>query len=188
MMTSQDVAGLQDRIRAAVQLHWKAFLIEGILLVILGLGAIIVPALASVAITIFLGLLFLINGVVGLALTFWARQMPGFWWSLLAPRGAKWHPTAVARLLNRFSPEGKHGRSSGVSCRSALATPVRFGSSSGRTYCPTRSTHPISKFASKAHGLPPSLQLLCASSENNWRRTEINSTQRADGPFSGPTL
>ena len=76
MMTSQNVAGLQDRIRAAVQLHWKAFLIEGILLVVLGLGAIVVPPLASVAITIFLGSLLLISGVAGLALTFWARQMP----------------------------------------------------------------------------------------------------------------
>lgn len=84
MMASQDVAGLQDRIRAAVQLHWKAFLIEGIVLVVLGLGAILVPSLASVAITIFLGSLFLISGAVGLALTFWARQMPGFWWSLLS--------------------------------------------------------------------------------------------------------
>jgi uncharacterized membrane protein HdeD (DUF308 family) len=50
----------------------------------LGLAAIIVPSLASVAITIFVGSLFLISGAVGLALTFWARQMPGFWWSLLS--------------------------------------------------------------------------------------------------------
>jgi len=84
MMTSQNIAGLADSIRAAIQLHWKAFLIEGILLVILGLAAIIVPSIASVAITIFVGSLFLISGAVGLALTFWARQMPGFWWSLLS--------------------------------------------------------------------------------------------------------
>ena len=84
MMTSQNIAGLSDSIRAAIQLHWKAFLIEGILLVILGLAAIIVPSIASVAITIFVGSLFLISGAVGLALTFWARQMPGFWWSLLS--------------------------------------------------------------------------------------------------------
>jgi uncharacterized membrane protein HdeD (DUF308 family) len=83
-MTSQDIAGLRDRIRAAIQLHWKAFLIEGIVLVVLGLAAILVPALASLAITIFLGWLFLVSGVVGLAMTFWARQMPGFWWSLLS--------------------------------------------------------------------------------------------------------
>ena len=28
--------------------------------------------------------MFLIAGVVGLAMTFWARQMPGFWWSLVS--------------------------------------------------------------------------------------------------------
>jgi uncharacterized membrane protein HdeD (DUF308 family) len=28
--------------------------------------------------------MFLISGVAGLALTFWARQMPGFWWSLIS--------------------------------------------------------------------------------------------------------
>jgi len=84
MMTSQNIAGLSDSIRAAIQLHWKAFLIEGILLVVLGLAAIIVPSIASVAVTIFVGSLFLISGAVGLALTFWTREMPGFWWSLLS--------------------------------------------------------------------------------------------------------
>jgi uncharacterized membrane protein HdeD (DUF308 family) len=83
-MTSPDLAGLQDRIRAAIQLHWKAFMIEGIILVVLGLIAIIVPPLASLAVTIFLGWLFLVAGVVGLAMTFWARRMAGFWWSLLS--------------------------------------------------------------------------------------------------------
>ena len=83
-MTSQNIAGLQDRIRAAIQMHWKAFLIEGILLVVLGLIAIIVPAIASLAITIFLSWLFLVSGAVGLAMTFWERHMPGVWWSLLS--------------------------------------------------------------------------------------------------------
>jgi uncharacterized membrane protein HdeD (DUF308 family) len=58
----------------------EGLLIEGILLVVLGLGAMIVPPLVSLAVTIFLGWMFLISGVAGLALTFWARQMPGFWW------------------------------------------------------------------------------------------------------------
>jgi uncharacterized membrane protein HdeD (DUF308 family) len=69
---------------AAVREHWKAFLFEGILLVILGLAAMIVPPLASLAVTIFLGWMFLISGIAGLALTFWARRMPGFWWSLVS--------------------------------------------------------------------------------------------------------
>jgi uncharacterized membrane protein HdeD (DUF308 family) len=83
-MTSQDISNLQNKMSAAVREHWKAFLIEGILLVVLGLGAMIVPPLASLAVTIFLGWMFLISGVAGLALTFWARKMPGFWWSLFS--------------------------------------------------------------------------------------------------------
>jgi uncharacterized membrane protein HdeD (DUF308 family) len=82
MTLPQDISKLQSDMSAAVREHWKAFLFEGILLVILGLAAMILPPLASLAVTIFLGWMFLISGVAGLALTFWARQMPGFWWSL----------------------------------------------------------------------------------------------------------
>src|SRR5438874_10982217 len=84
MTLPRDTTRLQSEMRAAVHEHWRAFLIEGILLVILGLAAMIVPPVASLAVTIFLGWMFLISGVAGLALTFWARQMPGFWWSLIS--------------------------------------------------------------------------------------------------------
>ena len=84
MTLPQDMSKLQSEMSAAVREHWKAFLFEGILLVILGLAAMILPPLASLAVTIFLGWMFLITGVAGLALTFWARQMPGFWWSLIS--------------------------------------------------------------------------------------------------------
>lgn len=83
-LPSQDIERLQSKMSAAVREHWKAFLFEGILLVILGLAAMIVPPLASLAVTIFLGWMFLVCGVVGLIVTFWARQMPGFWWSLIS--------------------------------------------------------------------------------------------------------
>jgi uncharacterized membrane protein HdeD (DUF308 family) len=60
------------------------FLVEGILLVVLGLIAIILPPIATLAVTILLGWLFLISGVMGLISTFWMRQAPGFWWALLS--------------------------------------------------------------------------------------------------------
>src|SRR3954466_4930287 len=81
---SQDTRKLQSDAAAAVRAHWKAFLVEGILLVVLGLAGMILPPLASLAVTIFLGWMFLISGVAGLALTFWARGLPGFWWSLFS--------------------------------------------------------------------------------------------------------
>ena len=79
-----DVIDLQSRVSGAVRARWKAFLVEGILLALLGLAAIIIPPLASLAVTIFLGWMFVVSGIAGLALTFWARQMPGFWWSLVS--------------------------------------------------------------------------------------------------------
>jgi uncharacterized membrane protein HdeD (DUF308 family) len=75
---------LQSKVNAAVREHWKAFLFEGILLSIIGLAAMIVPPLASLAITIFLGWMFLVSGIAGLVATYWARNMPGFWWSLIS--------------------------------------------------------------------------------------------------------
>jgi uncharacterized membrane protein HdeD (DUF308 family) len=84
MTLPDDITKLQSEMSAAVKAHWKAFLFEGILLAVLGLAAIIVPPLASLAVTIFLGWMFLISGIGGLIVTFWARNMPGFWWSLIS--------------------------------------------------------------------------------------------------------
>jgi len=84
MTLPQDIADLQSKMSAAVREHWKAFLVEGIVLAVLGLAAMIAPLIASLAFTIFLGWMFLISGAAGLAMTFWARQMPGFWWSLIS--------------------------------------------------------------------------------------------------------
>jgi uncharacterized membrane protein HdeD (DUF308 family) len=74
----------QGAIAKALGEHWKLFLIEGIVLVILGLLAVAVPPLAGLAITIIFGWLFLISGVAGLITTFAMRQAPGFLWSLLS--------------------------------------------------------------------------------------------------------
>jgi uncharacterized membrane protein HdeD (DUF308 family) len=64
--------------------HWKLFLIEGIVLVLLGVAAIIVPQIATLTVALFIGWLLLFSGVAGLFTTFSMRPMPGFWWSLLS--------------------------------------------------------------------------------------------------------
>ncbi len=68
----------------SVRKHRGLFLAEGIILLLLGLLAIVIPPLATLGLTIFLGWLFLISGIVGLFTTFKARNSPGFWWSLLS--------------------------------------------------------------------------------------------------------
>jgi uncharacterized membrane protein HdeD (DUF308 family) len=68
----------------AIHAHWVMFLIEGIILVILGLAAIVLPPIATLAITIIIGWIFLLSGIMGLITTFYARHAPGFWWSLIS--------------------------------------------------------------------------------------------------------
>jgi uncharacterized membrane protein HdeD (DUF308 family) len=85
MSTSTNDAGqLQRAFTQSIRAHWKLFLVEGIILVLLGLLAIVIPPLATLGVTIVLGWVFLFSGVAGLITTFGARQAPGFWWSLLS--------------------------------------------------------------------------------------------------------
>lgn len=79
-----DEQGIERAMESAVRTHWVLFLAEGIILVILGLAAIVVPPVATLAVEIVIGWLFLISGVVGLFTTFWMRGAPGFWWALLS--------------------------------------------------------------------------------------------------------
>lgn len=68
----------------AIAAHWKWYVAEGVILVILGLLAVLSPLVAGVAATIFLGWLFLFSGVAGLVFTYKERNAPGFWWALFS--------------------------------------------------------------------------------------------------------
>ncbi len=84
MNPSGDVSRLQQAVAQTVHEHWKLFLFEGIVLVVLGVLAVLIPQLATLTVAILIGWLFLIGGVVGLITTFMAKRAPGFWWSLLS--------------------------------------------------------------------------------------------------------
>jgi uncharacterized membrane protein HdeD (DUF308 family) len=79
-----EAAEIRSAVSAAIHRHWGLFLSEGIVLIILGTLAIMVPAVASVAATIVFGWILLLSGIVGLVATLRARQAPGFGWSLLS--------------------------------------------------------------------------------------------------------
>jgi uncharacterized membrane protein HdeD (DUF308 family) len=84
MSRPTDEQGIENAVSGAIRTHWKLFLIEGIVLVLLGIAAILVPPIATLALELVIGWLFLISGVVGLITTFYMRSAPGFWWSLLS--------------------------------------------------------------------------------------------------------
>jgi len=83
-MNKPDMEQMQRAVATSLHEHWVFFLVEGIILVILGLAAIVIPHIATLAVEILFGWLFLISGIVGLITTFWMRQAPGFWWSLVS--------------------------------------------------------------------------------------------------------
>ena len=81
---SFNAESLRAKFISTVHDHWLLFLIEGIALILLGLIAVAVAPLASLAVTIFIGWLFLIGGVVSFGVTLFGHRMPGFLWSFLS--------------------------------------------------------------------------------------------------------
>jgi uncharacterized membrane protein HdeD (DUF308 family) len=79
-----DFDRLDRAVAQSIHEHWKLLLVEGILLLALGVLAIVVPPIASLAVAIFLGWLFLVSGLIGLVTTYMMRHAPGFWWSLIS--------------------------------------------------------------------------------------------------------
>ena len=84
MTLNQPGDDLGRAVANAIHAHWMLFLIEGVILIVLGAAAIILPVVATLAVTLLIGWLFLISGGVGLVTTFWMRNAPGFWWALLS--------------------------------------------------------------------------------------------------------
>ena len=85
MSTQQSgIQNIQRAATAALHEHWVLFLVEGVVLLVLGATAVVLPPIATLAVTILFGWLFLVSGIVGLVTSFWMRHAPGFWWSLLS--------------------------------------------------------------------------------------------------------
>src|SRR5580658_6179778 len=78
-----DVNRLQSVVvTATLHEHWVLFLVEGIVLLLLGVAAILIPPVATLAVELFIGWLFLLSGIAGLVTTVLMRRAPGFLWSL----------------------------------------------------------------------------------------------------------
>ncbi|HEU5276579.1 MAG TPA: HdeD family acid-resistance protein, partial [Xanthobacteraceae bacterium] len=77
-------ANMGQDVREAIHGHWGLFLIQGLIMIVLGVLAIGEPMVATIAVALFAGWLFLISGIVGLASMFTTHRMPGFWWPLIS--------------------------------------------------------------------------------------------------------
>lgn len=79
-----DQTQLRAEVTKAVHDQWAFYLTEGVILLVLGLLAILVPPAATLSVTIIIGAVFFASGVTGLISTFSGRRAPGFWWSLIS--------------------------------------------------------------------------------------------------------
>lgn len=84
MATTPEPGRMEAAITASLRDHWGLFLTEGIILVLLGIGAIIVPPVATLAVALIVGWVLLISGIIGLITTIRMRHAPGFGWSLFS--------------------------------------------------------------------------------------------------------
>jgi len=72
---------MQQQMQHYLQTHWQLFLAEGIFFIFLGLCAIVIPQVFTVATVIFLGWILLFGGIVQVGRSFMFSSMPGFgWW------------------------------------------------------------------------------------------------------------
>jgi uncharacterized membrane protein HdeD (DUF308 family) len=73
-----EIQHLQQQMLNYFQTHWKLFLAEGILFILLGICAVVIPQFFTVAIVVFLGWIILFGGAVQIARALLFSAMPGF--------------------------------------------------------------------------------------------------------------
>src|SRR5271170_2431723 len=97
---------MQRTIGDTLRTHWRLYVFQGVLMIILGVLAVAAPAFATLTVDIYVGWLFLISGVLGLIAMFSARNVPGFLWtpvtallSIVAGCALLWKPAEGAVSL-----------------------------------------------------------------------------------------
>jgi len=105
-------------ISEAVRTHWIMFLVQGIIMMVLGVLAIIWPQISTLAVDLYVGWMFLLSGLTGLIAMFVASSVAAFLWSLLTAALSLfvgvlllWHPVEGAVsltlvLISFFIAEG----------------------------------------------------------------------------------
>ena len=73
-----EIEHMQQKMLAYLQKHWRIFLIEGLVFILLGLSAIVIPQLFTIAIVIFLGWIIVLGGFIQVSRPLSFPDIPGF--------------------------------------------------------------------------------------------------------------
>ena len=118
MSTSNNRLNSERAITDTLRIHWLLFLVQGIIMTVLGALAVIWPQISTLAVDLYVGWMFLISGLFGLVTIFVASSVAGFLWSLLTAALSLfvgvlllWHPVEGAVsltlvLISFFIAEG----------------------------------------------------------------------------------
>jgi uncharacterized membrane protein HdeD (DUF308 family) len=74
---------IQRAMRDSLGAHWRLFLFEGVILIFLGILAVAAPVIATLAVDIYIGWLFLFAGIVGFFAVFSMQDIASFLLSLI---------------------------------------------------------------------------------------------------------
>jgi uncharacterized membrane protein HdeD (DUF308 family) len=108
MMSTQSIArnDAERGITETIRTYWVVFLVQGIIIIVLGAAAIVWPQISTIAVDLFVGWMFLLSGLTGLVTMFLASSLGGFLWSLLTAALSLfvgmlliWHPVEGAVTL-----------------------------------------------------------------------------------------
>ncbi|NOU20943.1 MAG: HdeD family acid-resistance protein [Methyloglobulus sp.] len=79
-----ELAHMQQKMLVYLQAHWRLLLTEGIIFILLGVSAVVIPQFFSVVIVLFLGWIIVLAGAIQVSRAIFLRDMPGFglWLSL----------------------------------------------------------------------------------------------------------
>jgi len=106
MSSTHTLRDVERAISETVQTYWVLFLVQGVVMMVLGVLAIIWPQISTLAVDIYVGWMFLLSGLVGLVTMFLAPNVEAFLWSLLTAALSLfagvlllWHPVEGAVSL-----------------------------------------------------------------------------------------
>lgn len=130
--TSIRLNDAEPAITETIRTYWGLFLVQGIVMMVLGAAAIIWPQISTLAVDLFVGWIFLFSGLAGLVTMLIASSMAAFLWSLLTAALSLfvgvlllWHPVEGAVsltlvLIAFFIVEGIFQIAAAIQHRTAL--------------------------------------------------------------------
>jgi len=84
MSDETEVESIRQEVVESMHAHWKLFMLQGLLMLVLGVFAVMLPMVSTLAIELLVGWLLLIGGVLRTVSLLRSQRIPGYWWSMLS--------------------------------------------------------------------------------------------------------